>query len=178
MTVDYVGPNQRGNAKRDPSKVVRCGTHLPVLERVFNTFGPKSAVEHGCGLNSTKFFAERCETFVSIEDVPSWRIDVDQPIVGFVEYMKDPLCADCFLIDGRNETERLAILNVILERNLATYIVLHDAESYSMHDEIVRKVKECGYSAFQYVASNPETFLFVKNDVDMCRFDLGGYVTL
>ena len=178
MTIDYVGPNQRGVAKRDLSKVVRCGTHLPVLQHVFDAFNPGSTIEHGCGLNSTKFFAERCGSFTSIEDVAGWKVDVGQRIIGFDEYMKDPVGADCFLIDGRHEDERLAILSVVLEKNLATYIILHDAESYSMYNDIIKKTKESGYSAFQYVVLNPETFLFVKNNIDMSVIKLNDYIKL
>jgi len=176
---NYIGPNQKGNAARDKSKVVRCGTHLYVLEQVFNSFGKliTSAIEHGCGHNSTNFFANRCQ-LTSIEDVDGWKINVGQKIIGFEQYLQNPTTCDCFLIDGRTETERLQLLDVVFKNKLAKFIVLHDAESYAMIKEITEKSRLSGFDYHQYVGLNPETLLFIDKTIDYSSFDFTDYVSM
>lgn len=189
--------NQKGSAARSEHKTVRVATHIPVLQRCFDTSPvPLTCViEHGTGLASTEYF-RKCHsvnTILSLEDDPYWLASAQQTIAQhpgmqkhsifpfeseeqFKARLKSHTCVMfepeevIALVDGPHK-QRITVIETMLSLGTA-WVVEHDAESLPLSElsDRLTLCKKYGYRTYQYVALNPETLLYCKSSVDVPDF--------
>lgn len=178
-------PNQRGHARRAGDKHTRLGTHVPVMAACYEALGPSAETpvtvfEHGMGTSSTPFIhtLTNVVSFVSFEGDRAWARCADcakQPSLYHTIYATAdptqlskelaplPTGRSLALIDGPGPTRSVA-LGCFMSIGV-TFIIEHDAETYTLKDIAARRdlAHKHGYGAFQYVALNPESTVFVSS---------------
>lgn len=60
------------------AKLLKVGTHLPVLKSLCDIFQPKTALELGTGTRSTPFLLSRVQHLVSVENDPRWHHEISK----------------------------------------------------------------------------------------------------
>lgn len=171
-------PNTRGTARRSDDKHVRVATHIPALNVACSVIAPTHVVEHGMGYGSTPHFhsIDTVTHILSFENDERWRecncciegsatkhVIIEYSDSNFSEQAKDfPIDKTIALIDGEAK-ERPRALSISMQLGVP-WIVEHDAECFTDDDLKVRLgfCKSLGYTAYQHVALNPESVVYVR----------------
>jgi hypothetical protein len=118
------------------------GSHLPILEVVYEHIPRGQALEFGCGLRSTPWLLNHFATLMSVETDIKWIAETvehieEKPrrrwnymIMGDeLEYFFEALDhVDLVLVDGANIKMRRTIAQTVLCLGMAKVLVLHDSE--------------------------------------------------
>lgn len=147
-----------------------------------DTADVKHVVEHGMGMSSTPMFHSMdLRTYLSFEDDPRWArcpgtdgwcsLGSVHSIVAFDESYVGRIAATIIdpdrslvLVDGPGP-QRGLVAEACMERFVLA-IVEHDAETFITDDVELRRAmcEKFGYASFQYVATDPEVAIYVRND--------------
>lgn len=187
-------PNTRGSAPRHKDKKIRVATHLDVIKMCLESINVEFVVEHGMGIASTPFFhnVKSLKRLLSFENEKQWQKcdlcpssplehiivaaptnnDFKHVISEQIETVERSLA----LVDGPGP-ERFDVLKACVELGFP-FIVEHDAETMDVSSLNDRKilVSERGYAMCQYVTSNPETMLYVKEKLNVDEYLKYGYI--
>jgi len=176
MGYEYIGPNLRGQAKRDKRKEVRVGTHEFVVRLIMDQLFPNVVIEHGMGIASTPLFHgyTSLKRLISLEDDQQWASCKSCPsmlqhdIMSYDKLTDDMMNDAVFLFLDGPDAQRRDLLPRAINASISV-IVEHDAESFD--SERVEFVRSCcsagGYVAMQYICENPETVIYVRDDVSL-----------
>lgn len=175
--------NKRGKACRSIFKTERVATHEPVIKLCHSQLNFDVVLEHGMGISSTKLFHslivkqllsyENDEKWAKCDICPTTTNHIIKPFLSKDDCVNDIMALQTIgsvfvFADGRSTSERLLVLTSACECGVKA-IVEHDAESFSA-DEVEQRKMCCrvnGYRALQYVKQDPETMLYIKDDVDI-----------
>lgn len=151
------------------------GTHLPVLERVFEAVKVRSVLEFGCGNYSTAFFVSRCERVTAIEQQSHAVFEImgrkyaenDQLTLLYLpgvgrgpEYLREYQGSfDLVFVDGDAES-RTHCVNEAFEKT--GLIVAHDTEDKRYSWDRVQKPD--GWVAIEYTDLTPCTTVWVTDE--------------
>lgn len=179
-------PNTRGNSTRSPSKNIRVGTHLDVIQECVKIGNIDFVIEHGMGVASTRYFHTLNCKMISYENVPKWKICneckiqkykelhsvIDYDVKTYKEPFKNMTSNTLVFVDGPG-IERESILTYALELG-ALFVVEHDAETLTKEQLDIRKhlIKKYDYKMFQYIKKNPETMLYCKSQPEFVTSEL------
>ena len=150
-------------------EILPYGTHLPVLDFLFNKFGIASTLEFGVGYYSTEFFLKQRIQLTSIETDEQWirRLNLlpnprHRIIIhpnNNVEEVLDGECRkeefDLALVDGPRES-RWSCVNKLIGR--ANIIVAHDTENQSYNWD--RISLNSNYIRLDYSVLTPWTSIY------------------
>lgn len=115
------------------------GTHIPLLTEVFKAFKPKTVLECGSGLYSTRFFLNQpIKSLVSYENDPDWVWEARDPrhevrtVKGPVVDHLPKLDFDLVFVDDDPVDDRLNTITEVIERATGL-VVIHDTDYPPFH---------------------------------------------
>jgi hypothetical protein len=151
-------------------RIVRYGTHIPVLIKVMEiTSGP--VLELGCGFSSTPLLYWLCQDqgrkFVSYDNNQKWVETVDYPIQFVENWDKadiDNVHWSVAFLDHRPAVRR--IVDAVRLKDKTDFIILHDSEPELDKFYLYRKVYPLFKYRFDYTKFLPQTTV-LSNLVDV-----------
>lgn len=141
-------------------------SHLPIFEKVFETFEIKKALEFGIGKFSTPFLVDHANVVVSVEqeskewyekikkqiNSSNWKpVFQPDPQIVFKQFDVENEDFDLVFIDGAAQT-RCLVANLAMERNIPI-VILHDAEKVWYYRWNLLKIPS-DYARFNYRHQN------------------------
>lgn len=152
------------------------GSHIPVLQFIFEHIQIRNTIELGCGNFSTPFLIDNCKRVLSIEQSDfNWFKKINSKYIndpGWVGvYSENPMYLsnvdldfyDFALIDGAGYT-RVNCCAYCMFKKMDT-ILIHDSENswygYATLDDLAKRLRYFDFAFEQY---HPQSRLFTKNE--------------